>query len=107
MIINLIDQKGAEGRLEQQLKAIWNTVRDQDVFYEPFDFHHECRKMRWDRLSILMDRLNQYQEQFSYFLATKERSVLSKQVDIVKYGVIHKIWTLLYSMIMATFLITL
>ena len=35
---------------------------------------------RWDRLSILMDRLNQYQEQFSYYLATKERSVLAKQV---------------------------
>ena len=97
VIINLIDQKGAEGRLEQQLKAIWNTVRDQDVFYEPFDFHHECRKMRWDRLSILMDRLNQYQEQFSYFLATKERSVLSKQVNFVKYRMSHKMEPVFYS----------
>lgn len=27
--------------------------------YEAFDFHHECRKMRWDRLSILVDRVRQ------------------------------------------------
>jgi len=25
--------------------------------YEPFDFHKECRKMQWHRLSILTDRL--------------------------------------------------
>ena len=54
VIINLIDQKGAEGRLEQQLKAIWNTVRDPNVFYEPFDFHHECRKMRLDKITSLV-----------------------------------------------------
>jgi len=84
VIINLIDQKGAEGRLEQQLKAICNLVKDPNVFYEPFDFHHECRKMRWDRLSILMDRLGQYQEQFSYFLMSREGSVLAKQSGVFR-----------------------
>ena len=38
---------------------------------------------RWDRLSILMDRLSQYQEQFSYFLQSKEGSVLSRQVGLM------------------------
>ena len=85
MIINLIDQKGAEGRLEQQLKAVVSTSKDQNVFYEPFDFHHECRKMRWDRLSILTDRLSQYQEQFSYFLVSREGSVLAKQVSNYRF----------------------
>ena len=37
---------------------------------------------RWDRLSILMDRLAQYQEQFGYFLVSREGSVLAKQVNI-------------------------
>ena len=80
VIINLIDQKGAEGQLESQLKAVAAVTKDPNVFYEPFDFHHECRKMRWDRLGILMDRLSQYQEQFSYFLSSREGSVLAKQV---------------------------
>jgi hypothetical protein len=51
--INLIDQKGSELQLgdayEQQAKKYG------DVKYVAFDFHHQCRKMRWDRLSILMD----------------------------------------------------
>ena len=81
VIINLIDQKGAEGKLEQQLRAVVAIAKDPNIFYEPFDFHHECRKMRWDRLTILMDRLSQYQEQFSYFLSSREGSVLAKQVE--------------------------
>ena len=81
VIINLIDQKGAEGMLERQLKNVVLMTKDPNIFYEPFDFHSECRKMRWDRLSILMDRLSQYQEQFSYFLVSSEGSVLAKQVD--------------------------
>ena len=86
VVINLIDQKGAEGQLEQQLRAVVAITKDPNIFYEPFDFHHECRKMRWDRLGILMDRLSQYQEQFSYFLSSREGSVLAKQVGIKHCG---------------------
>lgn len=31
--------------------------------YEPFDFHKECKHMRWDRLSILMERIAEEQNQ--------------------------------------------
>ena len=27
------------------------------VQYEYFDFHTECRRMRWDRISVLIDRI--------------------------------------------------
>ncbi|XP_023337807.1 phosphatidylinositide phosphatase SAC1 [Eurytemora carolleeae] len=67
VIVNLIDQKKSEGRLETSLKMIHKQVNNKDVYYEAFDFHKECSKMRWDRLSILMDRLAQYEEQFQYF----------------------------------------
>lgn len=36
------------------------------VRYEYFDFHHECRKMRWDRLSLLTDRLGEDIKRFGY-----------------------------------------
>merc|ERR1719384_276471 len=84
VIINLIDQKGAEGKLEQQLKATSNIVNDKDVHYEAFDFHRECSKMRYDRLSILMDRLAQFQEQFSYFHLSREGSVLGRQSGVFR-----------------------
>jgi len=84
VIINLIDQKGAEGRLETQLKAVCNQVSDADLFYEAFDFHKECSKMRYDKLQILMDRLAQYQEQFSYFVLSREGLVLGRQSGVFR-----------------------
>ncbi|ROT62709.1 phosphatidylinositol-3-phosphatase SAC1 [Penaeus vannamei] len=70
--VNLIDQKGVEGKLHEAFKHLIETsasqmVRD-NVRYEYFDFHHECRKMRWDRLSILMDRLAPDLDSMGYFL---------------------------------------
>jgi len=32
--------------------------------YEPFDFHKECKAMKWYRLSLLMDRIAAEQQQF-------------------------------------------
>ena len=32
--------------------------------YEPFDFHKECKAMKWYRLSLLMDRIASDQQQF-------------------------------------------
>ncbi|KAH6947954.1 hypothetical protein HPB50_022183 [Hyalomma asiaticum] len=40
--------------------------------YEAFDFHHECRRMQWDRLSILMDRISHDQDDFG----TGKRTIL-------------------------------
>jgi len=36
-----------------------------EVHYEAFDFHKECSKMRYDRLSLLSDQLSPYE--FGYF----------------------------------------
>ena|SRR6266508_4149864 len=30
-----------------------------DVNYEYFDFHGECKNMRWDRISVLIDRMKE------------------------------------------------
>ena len=32
-------------------------LRFEKVKYTYFDFHNECRKMRWERLSILIKQL--------------------------------------------------
>lgn len=72
VMVNLIDQKGKEGKLQEYfrdsvLHSNKQLIKD-NIKYEYFDFHHECRKMRWDRLSILMDRLAADQESMGYFL---------------------------------------
>jgi len=52
--------------------------------YEAFDFHAECSKMRWHRLSTLIDRLAHEQDDFSYFMLTKDGTIKSQQDGVFR-----------------------
>ncbi|XP_037075084.1 phosphatidylinositol-3-phosphatase SAC1-like [Pollicipes pollicipes] len=80
VVINLIDQKGAEKKLGESMSSHIRQLNTPNVRYEAFDFHHECRHMRWDRLSILMDRIAEEQEEMGYFLMTRD-GVLARMQD--------------------------
>ena len=67
VLINLINQTGAEGRMEKEFASVLQSLSLPMVRFESFDFHHECRKMRWDRLSILMERIVKEQDDFGYY----------------------------------------
>ncbi|XP_074644697.1 phosphatidylinositol-3-phosphatase SAC1-like [Tubulanus polymorphus] len=82
--INLIDQKPPEAQLETTFAQVVNNSQNTNVRYEAFDFHHECRKMRWDRLSILIDRLADEQKQFCYFMVRRDGSVVTQQDGIFR-----------------------
>ena len=68
-----IDQKGVEKKLGDTLSQLVRQLNTPSVRYEAFDFHHECRKMRWDRLSILMDRIAEEQEEMGQWRGEGER----------------------------------
>jgi len=69
--VNLIDKKKAEGELEAAFRALFSECAIEGLTYEYFDFHHECSKMRYDRLSLLMDQLSRHN--FGYFCAAKKQ----------------------------------
>lgn len=81
VLVNLINQKTYEGMLEQTFRDLVSKVALQGVNYEAFDFHKECSKMRYDRLSLLSEQLSNYK--FGYFLKTRE-SVLQKQKGVFR-----------------------
>ncbi|KAK6633158.1 hypothetical protein RUM43_012902 [Polyplax serrata] len=84
VLINLIDHVGAEELLEKAFKHQTENLENSNIRYEAFDFHHECRKMRYDRLSVLIDRLAHEQDEFSYFLINSDGVVLSEQEGIFR-----------------------
>ncbi|CAN7992069.1 unnamed protein product [Ixodes hexagonus] len=75
VIISLIDQKGPEKTLAKALQEVATVANNTNIKYEPFDFHHECRKMQWDRLSILIDRICKDQDSFGFFMMLYDGSV--------------------------------
>jgi hypothetical protein len=64
VMINLINQHGMEGNLEKAFSETWKLSNDPSIKYEFFDFHKQCGKDKWDRLSILINRLANDQDTF-------------------------------------------
>lgn len=90
-LLNLINHTGPEGVIEKEFTRMIRELNNSLVRYESFDFHHECRKMRWDRLSILMDRVAKEQEDFGYFLLSPERAIISQQEGIFRTNCIDSL----------------
>lgn len=67
VLVNLIDHRGAEDELEKAFAQLVSRSGNRNDRYEAFDFHAECKKMRWDRLNILIDRLAHEQDEFGFF----------------------------------------
>lgn len=59
-LVNLVNQSGYEEPVklayEKAVEALPSSIGSH-VKYIYFDFHHECRKMRWDRVRLLIERL--------------------------------------------------
>ncbi|XP_068625011.1 phosphatidylinositol-3-phosphatase SAC1 [Battus philenor] len=83
VLVNLIDQHGKEEALERGYRAAVAAAALPGVRYEPFDFHAECRGMRYDRLTILMDRIAHEQTEFGYFLS-RGGTVLLRQSGVFR-----------------------
>ncbi|OQR69341.1 phosphatidylinositide phosphatase SAC1-like [Tropilaelaps mercedesae] len=45
-----------------------------NIRYEPFDFHVECKGMRYDRLKILIDRIADSMEAFNFYMELNDES---------------------------------
>jgi len=57
IIVNLVNHKGHEKPVKVAFEDVIRRLRMDRLEYVYFDFHSECSKMRWDRLSRLIDRL--------------------------------------------------
>lgn len=84
ILVNLVDHKGAEGQLGHAFEEVIHSIGLSSVRYEAFDFHSECRHMRWDRLSILIDRLSFEQDEMGFFLLMRDGSLISLQDGVFR-----------------------
>jgi hypothetical protein len=56
-VVNLVNTKGHEQPVKEGYEKTVQAASIPSVQYHHFDFQHECRRMRWDRISLLVDRL--------------------------------------------------
>lgn len=84
VLVNLIDQRGAEDVLEKAYHSLVQQLGNVDVRYEAFDFHAECRKMQYDRLNILINRMAHKQDEFNVHHTRRDGAVLSHQTGVFR-----------------------
>eukprot|EP00051_Salpingoeca_urceolata_P023163 m.389635 g.389635 ORF g.389635 m.389635 type:complete len:594 (-) comp20071_c6_seq1:182-1963(-) len=72
--INLVNQHGSEKVLADAFSTLVAAARSNFISYEAFDFHHECRRMRWDRLQLLIDRVSPAQDSHGFCVVEVRRN---------------------------------
>ncbi|XP_016796378.1 phosphatidylinositol-3-phosphatase SAC1 isoform X2 [Pan troglodytes] len=83
-VANHINQKGSEKPLEQTFATMVSSLGSGMMRYIAFDFHKECKNMRWDRLSILLDQVAEMQDELSYFLVDSAGQVVANQEGVFR-----------------------
>ncbi|KAL1918962.1 uncharacterized protein VTP21DRAFT_2343 [Calcarisporiella thermophila] len=57
IMINLVNTKGHEMDVANAFEKQVNRLKDERVRYLHFDFHKECKRMRWDRIQLLINQI--------------------------------------------------
>lgn len=75
--INLVNQKGAELALVKAFKHHVDALGRSDVRLINWDFHQECRKMKYENISKLCELIKDDSESMGYFCAKVSSSTPS------------------------------
>lgn len=67
--MNLIDKKGTQKRLGDEFTKLVSGVKTVKTKYIWFDFHHECRNMKYGNLSKLLNEFKNELQKSGYFHA--------------------------------------
>ncbi|KAJ6604278.1 SacI homology domain-containing protein [Mycena vulgaris] len=84
-LVNLVNRKGHEQPVKEAYERYVQQVDIPSVRYQYFDFHNECKHMRWDRISVLIDELESDLKKHGYFhLASNIPEVVQLQQGTVR-----------------------
>ncbi|PSR80730.1 hypothetical protein PHLCEN_2v6646 [Hermanssonia centrifuga] len=67
-LVSLVNHKGYEKPVKEAYEHRMAELLDlPKVRYQYFDFHSECKHMRWDRISVLIDKMEEDLNKQGYF----------------------------------------
>jgi hypothetical protein len=66
--INLVNQKGYEKAIKEAFEKAVEQMANPRVHYTYFDFHHECKGLRFDKVSVLLNSLEEEIHNQGYYM---------------------------------------
>jgi hypothetical protein len=87
--VNLVDQKGAEAAIEKLMGGVVSVVGQklggaEHLNYVAFDFHEECKKMRYENLAKLEAATERDATRFGFTHVTPTNSVKQRQSGVIR-----------------------
>lgn len=80
-VVNLVDQKGAEGMLENEFRNTLKPIQaESPIIYHYFDFHKECSNLRWFNLNKLIRRLEPEIKDYQFFAISKKSTLIDGEL---------------------------
>jgi hypothetical protein len=67
--INLIDKKGSQDRIGKKFTEMIKALKNPSIEYTWFDFHGECKNMKWENLSKLVAEVKEQITDYGHFMA--------------------------------------
>ena len=89
-LVNLVNHKGHELPVKEAFERGMTQISQSDpkiaasASYIYFDFHTECKGMRFDRISILIDRLRPSLLDMGWYHSLGESQVATRQTGVVR-----------------------
>ena len=79
VLINLIDKKGSQKTIGDAFTKLVKSLKNDKLHYEWFDFHGECKKMKWENLSKLIAKIKDNIDKQDYFMAKLDHAFDHKE----------------------------
>lgn len=83
-LVNLVNQSGYEKPVKDVYEAVVQQLADPTLHYIYFDFHHECSKMRWHRVQLLVDQLVQMGLDQAAWFESRAGEIVQTQKGVVR-----------------------
>ncbi|CAO1636460.1 unnamed protein product [Parajaminaea phylloscopi] len=87
-LVNLVNQSGYEKAVKDAYERAVNRLENSRVHYTYYDFHHECKGMKFEKVWNLVERLEKLglrgQDWFELDVDGDSASVVSRQTSVVR-----------------------
>ncbi len=83
-LVNLVNQKGYEKPVKEAYERAVEKLANAHVHYTYYDFHHECKGMKFERVMDLIERLQTKGLKSTDYFASEGGKVVSEQRSVVR-----------------------
>ncbi|KAF3933605.1 Synaptojanin-2 [Dactylella cylindrospora] len=81
--VNLVERHSLEAIVGNKFEQYAHELEDPKIRFEWFDFHSECKGMKFENVSLLMDRVGSVVEEFGWTVEKDDR-VEERQTGILR-----------------------